>query len=237
MNFRYLISILFILSSLGIFSQKNDKNSLDYNWSLGAGVTNNLIIGDLSSLNSEKNNPINLGFYFYVNKMISSKIGFELNIKKLKLRASSNESFAVLYIPENNGLYSEGKTDFGIEINTIFNIFELLKINTTNKKITFKGYLGIGYHTYDSKLYDLTTNELLTTPEYFETSLINNGKYKSFYYVTGLGLNYKLSDNLDFEFRQTLNINKDDNLEGTISDKNNLELFTTSNFGLMYKFY
>jgi outer membrane protein OmpA-like peptidoglycan-associated protein len=219
-------SILFILFFIPkTYSQQSGLDT----WSIGAGLNNTLILGDLTSLNSENNEPINTGFYLYVDKMISSAFGFELKIQSIDMKGSSQDIAA----GTTNNLFFEGSA-FGGELNAIINLNGLGTTNYTNsdRKINFSTYLGLGFHTYDSKLFNANNGELITDFEEFSG---RDGKANSIYFTSGLGIRYKLNSKFDLELRQTINFNNEDHLDALPHQKQNFETFFVTNLGVVYK--
>ncbi len=231
---KFLTVCLIFLTFTHSFSQKSDLET----WTIGVGANNFLMHGDLSSVNSKATKSLNTGFYVYLNKMISPIFGFEIKGQVLKMYGSSQEfssSYPILYTDRNlDNVYFKGET-FGGEFNVVFNLSNSLNnpYDSTKRKINFNGYLGAGYHSYNSKLYDLTTDELLID---FSQNLNRNGDVKSIYYTAGLGLRYKLSKKIDIELRQTVNFNNEDHLDAAISQKEYFETFFVTGLGLVWKF-
>lgn len=214
-----IIFIVIVVFNLNFYAQKSDLNSS----SIGIGTVNFMMHGDLTSQTP------NLGYYLYFNKMITPAFGFELKGQFLNLKGNSqsfSEDYNVLYTTENaDNLYFEGDA-FGGELNLVLNFNGLINGNLNNSKLNFAGYFGIGYHTYNSKLFNKDTDELLVD---FTT---RNSEAKSIYYTSGLGLKYKLSDRLDIELRQSINFNNEDHLDATISNKQEFETFFTTQLGV-----
>ncbi len=208
--------------------QINAQNSQLDTWSIGFGANNTILHGDLTSLNSENNEPINIGFYVYVDKMITPAFGFELKAQMTKIKGSSQD-----FAPGLPRLYTDGET-LGGEFNAIINLNGLSQnpYARANRKLNFSTYLGLGYHTYNSKLFDLDTDELITD---FETVNGRSDNAKSIYYTAGLGIKYRVSSKFDIELRQTANFNNEDHLDAIVHQKQVFETFFTTNLGLVYK--
>ncbi len=209
--------------------QINAQNSQLDTWSIGFGANNTVLHGDLTSVYSQTDDRFNVGFYLYVDKMITPAFGFELKGQMVKLRGSTQD-FAPGF---PNRLFAEGEA-FGGEINAIINLNGLSQnpYARANRKLNFSTYLGLGYHTYNSKLFDLDTDELLID---FESVDGRGGNAKSIYYTAGLGIKYRLSSKFDIEVRQTANFNNEDHLDAAVSQKQVFETFFTTNLGLVYK--
>lgn len=230
---RFLfISVLIVTFSLTTNAQ---ESSLD-TWSIGIGATNTIMHGDLYSIHNDAD-FFNVGFYVSLNKMISPAFGFELKGQVLNLSGTAQDfssAYPILYTDRLLGeTYFEGET-FGGELNLVLNLNGLAKNPYAKKerKLNVLTYLGIGYHSYTSKLYDKETNEVLID---YANVIGRDGNAKSMYFNTGLGLRYKLSNRLDIELRQNINFNNEDNLDAAISDKQNYETFFTTNLGIAFK--
>lgn len=231
-----LFSLFFIIFIHA--QEEEDENGLD-TWTIGLGAANTLMHGDLTSLNSVNNEPINIGFYLYVSKMVSPAFGFEVKAQVLKFRGASQEfssSYPILF-PDNisnaNDFRFEGD-NFGGEINAVINLSGLATnpYANANRRLNFTAYLGVGFHTYDSKLFDLETDELLID---FGHITLENRDVESIYYTSGLGIRYKLSKRFDLELRQTVNFNSEDHLDAAITQKQTFEAFFVTNLGLVFK--
>ncbi len=205
------------------FSQKTEP--LD-TWIIGVGLNNSIMHGDLTTINSNVQG-INLGYYVYLQKMISPTFGFELKGQALSLQGASQKfisPYSVMYTTENpNNLYFTSDT-FGGEFNVVVNLTNSLNnpYLKESRKFNFNAYMGLGYHTYNSKLYRLDNDELLID---YGTFMDRGGLAKSIYFSTALGIRYKISHRLDLELRQTLNFNNEDNLDAAISSKQMFESF------------
>jgi len=221
MKLTNIILIFLFVLNIQLFSQ---TSSLD-TWSIGTGISNFNMKGDLTS-----SSP-NLGFYIYLNKMITPAFGFEIKTQILNMEGSSNDTFAEF--PNSEKLKFEGDS-FGGELNLVIN-FNGFFSNPPEKKLNFASYFGIGYHNYSTKLLDANTNEVLVNFNSF--SDINGGKPRSIYYSTGLGLKYKFSERINFELRQSFNFNNEDHLDATISSNKSLEIFNTTQLGVVINLY
>lgn len=229
--------IVAIVLLLNVFLSFSQEKNLEETWVIGIGGNAFLMHGDLTSLNP-KSNGVNLGYYVYLQKMLSPTFGFELKGQVLKMKGASQEfsdSYPVLYAEteDPNNLYFKGST-FGGEFNIVLNLNNSFNnpYAKENHKLNLNAYAGFGYHTYDSKLYRLDDDALLLD---YGTVIERQGYAKSIYYTAGLGLRYKLSKRLDVELRQTINFNNEDNLDATISQKQNFESFLTTNLGFVIK--
>ncbi|HFS67667.1 MAG TPA: LysM peptidoglycan-binding domain-containing protein [Flavobacteriia bacterium] len=227
-----VVSLIFYFS----FSFSQESNVLE-NWVVGIGFNEFLMHGDLTSVNP-KSKALNLGYYAYFQKMVSPTFGLEFKMQLMNMKGASQEfssAYPVLYAetedPEN--LYFIGDS-FGGAFSLVINLTNSLSnpYSKSNRKFNFNAYSGIGFHSYNSKLYRYSD----------DTELINyanitnrKGFAKSIYYNVALGLRYKLSKRLDIEFRQTMNFNNEDNLDAAISNKQHFETFFTSNLGFVIK--
>lgn len=226
------VSLIFYFS----FSFSQENNALE-NWVIGIGLNEFIMHGDLTTVNP-KIKGLNLGYYVYLQKMISPTFGFELKAQVLNMQGASqdfSDAYPVFYAlsEDPNNLYFKGDT-FGGEFNLVVNLTNSL-INPytfSGRKFNLNAYAGIGYHTYNSKLFRLSDDTKLLD---FTSLQGRKGYAKSIYYTAGLSLRYKLSNRLDLELRQTLNFNNEDNLDAAISNKEHFESFYTTNLGFVIK--
>lgn len=226
MKVKIIIISLFLLSKTSIYSQSSIRES----WSFSAGLSNFMMNGDLKA----KKSYLNLGGYLYVDKMISPSVGFELKLSYTKLSGQGNDNLYTVYNTPLSNTNFEG-TAFEGETNIIYNISTIFdKIHkTNNRKFNFSVLMGIGVHKYNSILYKTSTNEVLAD---FGNSPSKNGSTTSFYYTTGINVKYKFNDNIDFELRQNFNINEDDHLDATISQKSSQDFYFKTSLGIVYNF-
>lgn len=221
-----IIIYIFLLLNLSLFSQSNLRES----WSIGAGLSNFMMNGDLKA----KNSLFNLGGYLYADKMISPSFGFEVKLAYSKLSGQGNDNNYSVYntsLDNTNfkGTAIEGETNVIYNLNTIFN-----KIHSNkSRKFNFSALLGIGIHRYNSILYKSITNEVLAD---FGNSPSKNGTTTSFYYTTGVNVKYRFNNNIDFELRQNFNINEDDHLDAVISNKSNQDYYFKTSLGIVFNF-
>lgn len=227
-------TILIFFLSLNIISQNNAKES----WSFGIGLSNFTMQGDLTSLGTslsdENNSLINFGGYLYADKMFSPVFGLEIKGHYTKMAGASQE-LSTGFIVEGSSLsetYFEGNS-FGAEINTILNFSNIVSNSSHTRRLNIAGYLGWGIHTYDSKLINALTEEVIV--DFGDDNEAKNGKVSSNYYSVALGLKYKINDKFDFEFRPSININEEDHLDAAVTNKQALEFFYQTNFGIVFK--
>ncbi len=229
--------ILFISLFCYVSFSFSQKSSNLENWVVGIGFNEFLMHGDLTTINP-KTKGLNLGFYLYLQKMVSPAFGLEFKGQILNMKGASqdfSDPYPVLYAEteDPNNLYFKGDA-LGGELNLVINLTNSLNnpITHSGRKFNLNAYAGMGYHTYNSKLYRLNDDTELVN---YANHLGKKGYAKSVYYTTGLGLRYKLSKRLDVELRQTVNINNEDNLDAAISNKQSIETFFTTNIGFVIK--
>lgn len=224
MKSPHIILLLLIAVTISTFSQ---KSSLD-TWSLGLGVNNFKMQGDLVSKSP------NLGFYLSIEKMITPAFGFELKgqVQNMKGQSQSNSSgYDVLYTNQDlSNLKFEGDT-FGGEFNLILNVSNFY--NHPKNKLNFATYFGLGYHTYKTKLIDQSTNEVIL--DFAEFNSVRGHDTRSLYYNLGAGIKYNLTNRIDLELRQNFSYNNEDHLDAAISKKQKAELFLNTQLGIVIK--
>ena len=236
---------LFLFSSTIVISQNNENN-----WSFGVGINNFTMLGDLKSeSNTTYNSSINIGYYTYISKMLTNSFGLEFKIRYSKISGGRdyNSNYDILYIPNHNSLnyiFFEGKSR-GLELNTVLDLIKLF--NFSLHKFKLKSYIGIGYHTYYSTVYNLPINgskvfllDYRDNPQREATGTEynndNNYNLDSYYTSFQLAIKYYIAESLSLELRPNLNINVKDELDGAFSNRNKSELFFITNFGIAFDF-
>ena len=232
-----ILIILFIILTFNTFAQKDNKNGLD-TWNVGVGAVNTLVRGDLTSINNLDSNFMNVGFYLYLDKMITPAFGFELKGQSLQLSGFSQElsaSYPIEFTNYNSGdLYFEGDT-FGGEFNLIINLNGLASnpYSSKQRKFNFTTYFGLGFHSYNTELFSYTDLNGVG----FSYTPIDDTDKKSMYYTAGLGVKYYLNKRMDLELRQNFNFNQKDDLDAAVSQKEVIESFYTTQLGLVIKLF
>lgn len=229
--------ILFILLGFScFFSFSQEDNNLE-NWTIGLGFNEFVMHGDLTTINPNTKG-LNLGFYVYLQKMVSPTFGLEFKGHIFNMQGASqklSDPYPVLYAEteDPNNLYFKGDA-LGGELNMVINLTNSLNnpLTHSGRKFNLSAYAGMGFHTYNSKLFRLNDDTKLI--DYTSTSG-RKGYAKSLYYTAGLGLRYKLSKRLDIELRQMASFNNEDDLDAAISNKQNFETFFTTNIGFVIK--
>ncbi|WP_196895038.1 OmpA family protein [Aureivirga marina] len=221
--------IIFLALGISTNAQEKDFNT----WSVGAGASNFIMYGDLNSFGGGQSS-FDYGFYAYVDKMINPAFGFELKAHYLNMSGAvgSFSPFYLLYAEDHTGGATfEGKA-LGGEFNLILNLNTLNPSASKNRKWNAAIYAGLGFQTYDSKLYDQSTGDLLID---YNNIKNKSTKENSFYYTAGLGIKYRLSRRVDLEFRPTINLNNEDQLDAAYSNRKNLEIFLVTHLGVNIK--
>lgn len=228
--------IFIIVAFFWFFSFSQEDNNLE-NWTIGLGFNEFVMHGDLTTINP-KTKGLNLGFYIYLQKMVSPTFGLEFKGHIFNMQGASqklSDPYPVLYAEteDPNNLYFKGDA-LGGELNMVINLTNSLNnpLTHSGRKFNLSAYAGMGFHTYNSKLFRLNDDTKLID---YTSIPDRNGYAKSLYYTAGLGLRYKLSKRLDIELRQMVNFNNEDNLDAAISNKQNLETFFTTNIGFVIK--
>ncbi|WP_298423404.1 OmpA family protein [uncultured Kordia sp.] len=211
-------------------------------WAIGGGLSNFIMHGDLRSIGTgNQGNFWNFGGYLYIDKMFNPVLGLELKINYNKLSGGAqyfSEVYEVLYTNTgtiNNNLFFEGRS-YGAELNLILSLSNIYR--RQSEKWHLASYLGVGYHQYNSVLYeknpDGSRTELVDFG--FNPARNNENEASSIYLSAQLGLKYRISKKIDIEFRSGFYLNYEDHLDATISDKQDLETFFVNHIGLVYKF-
>jgi len=233
---KKLIALLFLFVFTTTISAQD--RGLD-SWSIGAGVSNFVMQGDLRSygqLDVLDNFNFNLGYHLYVDKMITPAFGFELKGRYTNISGGAFEltDYDVLYTSVPLNLTRFEGVAYGAEFNTILNFSSLARkpYSTKERKWNVASYFGLGMHYYDSKLYNITNDNLLVD---FGDSPSSNHSTNSLYYTAGMGFKYKVNNNIDIELRQDINVNEDDYLDAAGSMKAPLDVFYNTSLGVVFK--
>lgn len=221
---------------------KSDLTEEYYNsWAVGGGFSNFIMHGDLRSIGTGiQGNYFNFGGYLYGSKMFNPIVGveFKLNYNSIKGGAQYlSDVYDILYINNariTDNLFFEG-TAFGGEINAFVSISNLFR--RKQRKFNVLTYLGLGYHQYDSQLFETTdTGGRNLLVDFGVNPARNNEKNaSSIYFTQQLALRYRINKKFDVEFRAGWYLNYEDHLDATISNKQDLEIFFQNHIGVVYK--
>ena len=247
---RILFCLITLLSIQLTFSQAN-KDEITINnkielensnsWAVGGGFSNFIMHGDLRSIGTGNlGNFWNFGAYAYVDKMFNPLLGLEFKVNYSKLSGGAqyfSDVYDILYLNQTkitNNLFFKG-TAYGAELNLIFSFSNLYIANADKWHVT--GYLGAGYHQYDSALYEKlpdSSNNLLVD---FGLNPARNSvnEASSIYLSAQLGLKYRINKRVDLEFRPSWYFNYEDHLDATISNKQDWETFFVTHVGVVVK--
>lgn len=250
MNKLTLSIVLMLFLATKMFSQYTTdqytyKQSIDLDnsnsWAIGAGVSNFIMHGDLRSIGTgDQGNFWNFGGYAYVDKMFNPIIGLEFKINYNNISGGAqyfSDIYDVLYVSNTqitNNLFFEGRS-YGAELNLILSFSNLYKRQSTRWHMA--GYFGVGYHQYNSALYEQNPDGSRTELVDFGLNPARNNvnEASSVFISTQLGLKYRLSKKIDVELRTSWYFNYEDHLDATISNKQDWETFFVTHLGLTLK--
>ena len=254
--------ILFILFSSSIiaqsFSQTTGKRAIykdstevkgsdivkeSNTWAIGGGFSNFIMHGDLRSIGtSDDTNYWNFGGYVYVDKMFNPILGLEVKATYTKMSGGAqyfSNAYKLLYVPSGvirDDMKFEG-TAYGAELNLIVSFSNLFKRDA--RKWNIAGYFGVGYHQYDSALFDRLPDgsyvKISDADFGFNPARNSVSEASSIYLSTQLGVKRKITKRLDVEFRTGMYFNNEDHLDAAISDKQNWENFFVTSIGVVLK--
>lgn len=197
--------------------------------------------GDLRSVGTGSlGNFWNFGAYAYVDKMFNPLLGMEFKVNYSKISGGAqyfSNVYDILYVNSTkigNNLFFKG-TSYGAELNLILSFSNLYIANA--KKWNISGYFGLGYHQYDSALYEKLadgSNNLLVD---FGKNPARNSVYEaSSIYLSGqFGIKYRINKRVDLELRPSMYFNYEDHLDATISNKQDWETFFVTHLGVTIK--
>ena len=247
----FLIIILGCFSTTAVFSQFTTEeitygNRIDLensnSWAVGGGFSNFIMHGDLRSIGTGNLGSFyNFGVFAYADKMFNPLLGLEVKISYSQISGGAqyfSEVYDILYVPNTvirNNMYFEGST-YGAELNLIFSFTNLYQKNAT--KWNAAGYFGVGYHQYDSQLFEKNLEggpdkELVDFGNNPARNSVNSAS--SIYLSAQLGLKRRISKKVDIELRSGMYFNYEDHLDATISDKQNWETFFVTSLGVVVK--
>tara|TARA_R110002073_G_scaffold89852_1_gene212410 strand:- start:33398 stop:34906 length:1509 start_codon:yes stop_codon:yes gene_type:complete len=247
---RILLTFFFIYTTISLSAQfttdqftykKNLSLKNSNSWAVGGGFSNFIMHGDLRSIGTgNQGNFWNFGGYLYVDKMFNPLLGLEFKVNYNKISGGAqyfSDVYDVLYVSNTqitNNLFFEGRA-YGAELNLIFSFSNLYE--QISKKWHVSGYFGIGYHQYDSALYQRNpdgSRKLLV--DFGNNPARDNIKEASSIYVSAqLGIKYRINKRVDIEFRPSWYFNYEDHLDATISNKQDWETFFVTHIGVAIK--
>jgi outer membrane protein OmpA-like peptidoglycan-associated protein len=197
--------------------------------------------GDLRSIGTgNQGNFWNFGGYAYVDKMFNPLLGLEFKVNYNKISGGAqyfSDIYEVLYVNNTqitNNLFFDG-TAYGAEMNLIFS-FSNLYVQTQNRW-HISGYFGMGYHQYDTRLFERNSDGSKTLLVDFGDNPARNSvsKASSIYLSAQLGLKYRINKRVDIEVRPSWYFNYEDHLDGAISNKQDWETFFVTHVGVAIK--
>lgn len=250
-----LIAILSCFTTTAIFGQFT-TDQITYGsridlentntWAIGAGFSNFIMHGDLRSIGTgDDTNYFNLGGYIYADKMFNPLLGLELKLVYNEISGGAqyfNNSklyYNIQYaesVTDLNNTHFKGRA-YGAELNLVFSFSSLYQTKVNNWNIT--GYLGVGYHQYNSALYERLANGTsikITDADFGHNPARNSANEASSIYLSGqLGIKRRLSKKVDLEFRTGMYFNNEDHLDAAISRKQDWETFFVTSIGATVK--
>jgi outer membrane protein OmpA-like peptidoglycan-associated protein len=213
-------------------------------WAVGAGFSNFIMHGDLRSIGTgDDTNYLNFGGFIYVDKMFNPLLGLELKLVYNKISGgaqyfSNTPNYFVLYannVTNQDNLNFKGRA-YGGELNLIFSFTNLYQ--TKASKWHAAGYFGVGYHQYNSALYELKDgiNEPIPGADFGNNPARNSSNEASSIFLSAqFGIKRRISKRLDLEFRTGMYFNYEDHLDAAISNKQDWETFFVSSLGVSVK--
>ncbi len=223
MNNKGFILVIVALMLLGTqsFSQNATKkgrpqitalSKVDVNnynrWYAGIGVQHIFVHADLRNFGvNDRKGELSYGAYAYGGYMFNSIIGLEAKVHFNDIYGEPqqwSDTYSVKYTPlPLNEVYFEGQS-IGIRLLGVFNLSNIAPSGKRyQRKFNFAFYAGLGYHQYNSKLYSLETEELLSGPN-FEENELREDWASSWYLPVEFGISYRFNRRLDIEFRPAL---------------------------------
>lgn len=244
-----LFSVLIIAKSFGQFTTDEITygNRIDLensnSWAIGGGFNNFIMHGDMRSIGtSDDTNYWNFGVYGYVNKMFNPLLGLEFKASYMQISGGAqyfSTVYELLYVNNTvirDDMKFEGRS-FGGELNLIFSFTNLYQ--TTASKWHAAGYFGVGYHLYNSALFNrLADGSFQKIPDAdFGSNPARNSvnQASSIYLSAQFGLKRRINKRVDLEFRTGMYFNYEDHLDAAISNKQDWETFFVTSVGVAVK--
>lgn len=248
---RDLFLILSLLLTTTLYSQFSKDSTAIYKkrfnfensntWAIGGGINNFIMHGDLRSIGTGNlGNFWNFGGYVYVDKMFNPLLGLELKANYYRMSGGAqyfSNIYDILYVDKTkitNNLFFKGRA-FGAELNLVLSFSNLYEANA--KKWHISGYFGLGYHQYNSALFERLPNGTDNLLVDFGNNPIRNSvnEASSIYLTAQLGIKYRISKRVDLELRPSWYFNYEDHLDATISNKQDWETFFVTHLGVAIK--
>ncbi|MCG1037280.1 OmpA family protein [Polaribacter sargassicola] len=246
----FLLLVLTIFFAANSFAQFT-TNEITYaktinlensnSWAVGGGFSNFIMHGDMRSIGtSDDTQYLNFGVFAYVDKMFNPLLGLELKATYSKISGGAqyfSDVYELLYVDNTvirDNMRFEGKA-LGAELNLILNFTNLYQTSTRNWNAA--GYFGLGYHQYDSALYEINpTGEDNLLVDFGYNKARNSVNKASSIYLSGqFGLKRRISKRVDLEFRTGIYFNYEDHLDAAISNKQDWETFFVTSLGAVVK--
>ncbi|KGL58653.1 OmpA/MotB family outer membrane protein [Polaribacter sp. Hel1_85] len=214
-------------------------------WAVGGGFSNFIMHGDLRSIGSgDDTNYLNFGVFGSVNKMFNPLLGLEFKATYSKISGgaqyfSTTNEYKVLYTNSTvlqDNIYFKGIA-YGAELNLIFSFTNLYETTASNWNAA--GYFGVGYHSYDSALYEIDVTgaspDKLLVDFGYNPARNSVNQASSIYLSAQFGMKRRISKRVDLEFRTGMYFNYEDHLDAAISNKQDWETFFVSSVGVVVK--
>ncbi len=212
-------------------------------WAVGGGLSNFIMHGDMRSIGtSDDTNYWNFGVFAYVDKMFNPLLGLEFKVSFSQISGGAqyfSNVYELLYVPNTvirDDMKFEGRA-YGAELNLIFSFTNLYQ--TVASKWHAAGYFGIGYHLYNSALYERLPNgdfQKLAGADFgFNPARNSVNQASSIYLSAQLGIKRRINKRVDLEFRTGMYFNYEDHLDAAISNKQDWETFFVSSIGVAVK--
>jgi len=224
------------------FTYKKNVNLKNSNtWAVGGGLSNFIMHGDLRSIGTgNQGNFWNFGGYVYIDKMFNPLLGLELKANYSKIGGAAqyfSDVYDVLYVNNTqitNDLFFDGRA-YGAELNLIFSFSNIY--SNFAEKWHISGYFGMGYHQYNSALYERNIDGSKTLlVDFGNNPARDNVKEASSIYLSAqLGLKYRINKRVDIEVRPSWYFNYEDHLDAAISNKQDWETFFVTHIGVAVK--
>jgi len=229
----HLFAVLFLLLPLLSNAQQYEKyEGNNEGWSINANFGPSLFYGDIKQYNivpvSKFNNEWRTSGGLILSKQLFSFLSLRGQVLVGQLagtkRNFDNKSAANVYFKSNIVDYN---VNFKIDISEFFK-------PESERKVTVYTYAGIGVVDFRTKKYDLITDNLIKSYGYSQDGSKSKATSETIFPV-GLGIEYKMSENLCLTLDYSRRIVNSDKLDATVG-KSKHDMYDYISIGLTFHF-
>jgi len=182
----------------------------------------------------------NLGYGAMLGYQFCPVFGLRLQYQGGKLNGYKNEG----YVRISNVTYDwQFETDklMGVNLNGNIHLSNLIGGYNPDRVVSFRGIVGIGYFSSESKLIDNNTNQEVQEINYpmVDPGDLPAADSRSTYYIpTGIGIDFRLTEKVDLNLESTVNFTGTDDVDNYIDNAMKVfnDFYSYTSLGVTYKF-